>query len=105
MNTYQNDSDRIVVAKLVFYKIVDEVIMENKSLFVGKTYLNLKGDKTTKVEFVGNSVNLTIDVNVKYGKNIAQLAQKLQDDAKLMVEHITGFKVAKIDVNIVGMAA
>ncbi|MDF9866857.1 putative alkaline shock family protein YloU [Bacilli bacterium PM5-3] len=100
-----NLDDRAVISKVVFYKIVQQVIMENKDLFVDKSsYLKLKNDKSINVEFVKNNmVDVSIDVNVKFGKDIKKLVKALQDDIKMMIEHITDFKLNKVNVNVVGI--
>lgn len=101
----KNHNDIIKVADNVINKIVQEVIQENKNLFVDKTYLNLKNDKSIKVTVEQQTVTISLDVNVNYGRNINTLITELQKEIKTMVEHITEYQVSQVNMNIVGIEA
>jgi len=100
MNMQTND--RVILAKRVFYNIVDEVIVENRNMFNDKSYLKLRNNKAINIDFsADNQVSLSMDIEKKYAKNADVFATKLQDEIKLMIEHITGFKINEININMV----
>ena len=95
-------NDRVILAKRVFYNIVDEVIVENRNMFNDKSYLKLRNNKAINIDFsADNQVSLSMDIEKKYAKNADVFATKLQDEIKLMIEHITGFKINEININMV----
>lgn len=102
-NNIEGYNDLLTISKTVLYKIVQEVIMENKQLFIDKSYLKLKNDKTIDIDIKEEGVDVSIDVNVKYGKNVKELAERLQAEIKLMLEHLTEYKVDKVNIRIVGI--
>lgn len=97
-------SGQVSVAPIVFQKMIGEIIIDNKDLFIDKSYLKQKNDKKAVNVIVNNenkSVEITLDLNASYAKNINTIAVELQNDIKRFIENITGYTVEKIDINII----
>lgn len=61
---------------------------------------NAKGIKITMGEA---SVSIEIQLTVKYGVRITDVAAAVQENVKSSVEEMTGFAVEKVDVKVVGI--
>lgn len=57
-------------------------------------------DKAVKLDIKGDTIKVELKINVAYGKNIPELALKVQDTVTDEVKAITGMKVTKVDVEI-----
>ena len=63
---------------------------------------NAKGIKVVMGE---GSVTIEIQLGVKYGVRITDVAASVQENVKNAVEEMTGFTVEKVDVRVVGIKA
>lgn len=63
---------------------------------------NAKGIKVVMGE---RSVTIEIQLVVKYGVRITDVAASVQENVKNAVEEMTGFTVEKVDVRVVGIKA
>lgn len=63
---------------------------------------NAKGIKVVMGE---GSVTIEIQIFVKYGVRITDVAASVQENVKNAVEEMTGFTVEKVDVRVVGIKA
>lgn len=63
---------------------------------------NAKGIKVVMGE---GSVTIEIQLAVKYGVRITDVAASVQENVKNAVEEMTGFTVEKVDVRVVGIKA
>lgn len=63
---------------------------------------NSKGIKVVMGE---GSVTIEIQIVVKYGVRITDVAASVQENVKNAVEEMTGFTVEKVDVRVVGIKA
>ena len=63
---------------------------------------NAKGIKVVMGE---GSVTIEIQLVVKYGVRITDVAASVQENVKNAVEEMTGFTVEKVDVRVVGIKA
>lgn len=63
---------------------------------------NAKGIKVVMGE---GSVTIEIQIVVKYGVRITDVAASVQENVKNAVEEMTGFTVEKVDVRVVGIKA
>ncbi len=63
----------------------------------------LAGKKGLKLYFEKDGVYAEISVRVDYGYNVPEVAFKIQQSVKHNVEAMTKYKVAKVDVFVVGV--
>ena len=61
-------------------------------------------DKGVSVSMEGDHATITIEINVEYGINIYETAQKVQRVVKDAVESMAGLPVAAVNVSIAGIA-
>jgi uncharacterized alkaline shock family protein YloU len=66
------------------------------STLIGKRELN----KGVKVDVKEKSVNLEISIAVDIGATIIEVARKVQQEVKQVIESKTGMKVNRIDINV-----
>jgi len=95
---------QVTISKNVFYKMINQIIDDNKDLFIDKTYLRQKNDKKAVLIHVDErkkKVSIALDINASYAKNINELATTLQTDIKNELEHITEYNVSNVDINVV----
>lgn len=57
-------------------------------------------DKAVKLDIKGDTVKVELKINVAYGKNIPELALKVQNTITDEVKTLTGMNVTKVDVEI-----
>ena len=70
---------------------------------VGK--LGAKGlSKGIKLSVEGNSVDVELDLNIEYGKNIPATSRKVQEKVKSSVENMTGLGVSNVNIHIAGIS-
>lgn len=63
----------------------------------------LPGKKSFKLYFEKGGIYVDIAVNVDYGYNVPEVAFKIQQTVKHNVEAMTKYKIAKVDVRVVGV--
>ncbi len=63
----------------------------------------LAGKKGLKLYFEKNGIFADISVKMDYGYNVPEVAFKIQQTVKHNVEAMTKYKVAKVDVSVVGV--
>lgn len=61
--------------------------------------------KGIKAEAEEGEVSLELEVNLDYGKNCQQVGELIQREVKKAIEGMTGWKVGKVDVKVVGVNA
>ena len=59
--------------------------------------------KGVKIEVEDTKVKIFINLTVKFGYKLADVADQVQKKIKSLVETMTGLKVTQIDVNIIGI--
>jgi uncharacterized alkaline shock family protein YloU len=67
---------------------------------LGKKSLN----KGVKIQIIGKSVIADINVNIKYGYKIPEVAGKLQDAVVSAIESMTGLTVDSVNVHVGGVS-
>lgn len=61
------------------------------------------GERGVRVEMQGQKVNLDVNIVIKYGANIPQVAWAVQNEVRRAVEDMTGKKVGAVNVLIQGV--
>ena len=61
---------------------------------------NAASDNAVKLEILGNDVKVRLKVYIAYGKNIPEIALKIQNTVTDEVRFITGMNVLRVDVEI-----
>ena len=64
---------------------------------------NKKYSKGVKIELEGKKVTIDLDVNVKYGVRIPDIAWAAQNAVKSAVENMTGLDVVAVNINVQGI--
>ena len=59
--------------------------------------------KGVKVDVLDGVVTVSLMLNLKYGYNIKETTQKVQEKVKNAIETMTGFKVSDVNIRIVGI--
>ncbi|WP_423364681.1 Asp23/Gls24 family envelope stress response protein [Mycoplasma sp. P36-A1] len=96
--------NNITISDTVFSKMIGQIIIDNKMLFIDKNYLKQKQDKKAlKIDVDNNekAIKVTLDLNANYSNNISNTAAKLQTEIKTVIENMTGYAVKEININIV----
>ncbi|OGV18026.1 MAG: hypothetical protein A2X47_07850 [Lentisphaerae bacterium GWF2_38_69] len=57
-------------------------------------------DKAIKLDINGTDIKVDLKINVSYGKNIPELALKVQNTITDEVKTLTGMNVMKVDVEV-----
>ena len=56
-----------------------------------------------KAEIVDNNVSVDLALNLKYGYNIPETSEKVQDRVKTAIENMTGLQVIDVNIRIAGV--
>ena len=89
----------IAAAEIEGIKALSGTFSEEMLEIVGKKNFN----KGVKVEIVEETVVVDLCVIVDYGTKIHEVAVKVQENVKLAIESMTGFKVTAVNVLVEGI--
>ncbi|MDR3215300.1 MAG: hypothetical protein LBT75_03360 [Bacilli bacterium] len=92
--------DELFISTNVIHSIINEVINENKNLFLNKTHLNFKNKGISNIEIINEEVLINLVLNTNYAIDILKLVSTLQNDIKQMIEHITIYKIKDINIEL-----
>lgn len=59
--------------------------------------------KGVKVDVLEGIVTVTLKLNLKYGYNVMDICQKVQEKVKAAIENMTGLTVADVNIRIAGV--
>lgn len=62
---------------------------------------NLSKGITVKAE--GNSVSISLNLLIKFGRHIQEVATRVQKRVKTAIENMTGLNVTQININVMGV--
>lgn len=81
---------------------VDSMAGNITNELVGK--LGMKNlSKGVKVDVTEEHVSVDLSLNIKYGYNIPEVCEKVQDRVKTAIENMTGLTVLDVNVRIAGV--
>ena len=81
---------------------VDSMAGNITSELVGK--LGMKNlSKGVKVEVTEEHVSVDLSLNIKYGYNIPDVSERVQDRVKSAIENMTGLTVLDVNIRIAGV--
>jgi len=81
---------------------VDSMAGKITNELVGK--LGMKNlSKGVKVEVTEEHVSVDLSLNVKYGFNIPEVSEKVQEKVKAAIENMTGLTVLDVNIRIAGV--
>lgn len=89
----------IAAAEIEGIKSLSGTFSEEMMAMVGKKSFN----KGIKVEIIEDAVTVELSVIVDYGAKIHEVAVKVQENVKLAIESMTGFKVTAVNVLVEGI--
>ncbi len=105
---------RIVIADEVIATIAGTAALEVEGVCSMPTGTNNKGNlinwinkknysKDVEVEVVDNEIYVNISAVIKYGYNISNTSNELQEKIKSALELMTGMTVSEVNVSIIGV--
>lgn len=59
--------------------------------------------KGVKVDVLDGVVTVSLMLNLKYGYNIKETTQKVQEKVKAAIENMTGLEVADVNIRVAGV--
>ena len=92
------------IVKLATQEISGIASLSNKGFSVVKKLLNTSYHRGVVIEFgEDDDVYVDVFVNVLFGYSVKDVAFRVQENIKSSIESMTEFKVAAINVNVVGV--
>ena len=92
------------IVKLAAQEISGIASLSNKGFSVVKKLLNKSYHRGVVIEFgEDDDVYVDVFVNVLFGYSVKDVAFRVQENIKSSIESMTEFKVAAINVNVVGV--
>lgn len=93
--------------KSILNEIVSIALKESED--VGEIYLNAKQKKAKnknsnerlKIEIDNKVVSVSVDISVKNGCSVPEVASIIQENIKCRVETMTDYKIKDVNINIV----
>ncbi len=61
-----------------------------------------KFSKSVDVKLSNNKLGIAVDINVRYGKNVNAVIERLQDKIAKTIKDMTEYQCSSIDINVVG---
>lgn len=75
---------------------------------IAKDLIGKLGKKATskgvKVDVLENVAKVVVSLNIKYGYNVMEVSEKVQDKVKVAVENMTGLTVSDVNIRVAGVA-
>ena len=93
----------ISIVSLATQEISGIASISRKSVSVIKSALSKNINRGIIVEFEGNNAKIDVFVNVKFGCSVKDVAFRVQENIKSSVESMTEYKVAAVNVHVVGV--
>lgn len=94
-----------VLASIAKYAAMDvegvSSVAENATTLKGLLRKSFK--RPIVIELNDDTAYISIDISLKYGVQISDIAVKVQESVKNAVQNMTGVTVAKVNVNITGI--
>ena len=59
--------------------------------------------KGVKVDVLEGIVTVSLKLNLKYGYNVMDICQKVQEKVKAAIENMTGLEVADVNIRVAGV--
>lgn len=92
------------IVKLATQEISGIASLSNKGFSVVKRILNKSYHRGVIIEFgEDDDVYVDVFVNVLFGYSVKDVAFRVQENIKSSIESMTEFKVAAINVNVIGV--
>lgn len=95
----EEEAGLIALAKGVFETISQISIDEEENVCLVENTTMKKG---VQCKIANNKLNVAVEVKVKYGANVNQVCEKLQDRISSNVFQMTNLKCNLVDVKVVG---
>lgn len=111
--TVPQESGSVNISEDVIVSLVQNAVMEvdgvaGFAFTAGNELAELIGLKTVakgiKVQFEDSRIIIDIIITVKYGQNIVQVAQNVQDKVSSMIASTTGIDGNEVNVHVSGIA-
>ncbi len=114
MNTVQileKDGSNVAISQDVVTKLVEQIISEidGAELFTVEynaiTELVSKNPfaKAVKIEFLEDCISVSLNISVKFGKKIQEVAENVQEKIAQDIESFTGINVLSVNVTVVNL--
>lgn len=81
---------------------VDSMAGNITNELVGKLGMKILS-KGVKVDVTEEHVSVDLSLNIKYGYNIPEVSERVQERVKSAIENMTGFTVLDVNVKIAGV--
>ena len=110
--TLEDNRGEVVIADEVVAVIAGLAAMEVEGVAsmvgnVTKELISKIGKKSlakgVKVDILEGIVTVAINLNLKYGYNIMDISEKVQEKVKAAIENMTGLTVADVNIRVAGV--
>ena len=81
---------------------VDSMAGNITNELVGKLGMKILS-KGVKVDVTEEHVSVDLSLNIKYGYNIPEVSERVQERVKSAIENMTGLEVADVNIRIAGV--
>jgi len=108
MSEKANLTGQIKIADEVFANIVSAAVLEAEGVAgmggqAVSDYLRGKPAKGVKLSVIEENVKITLDIMVKSGTKIQEVALDVQQRVKTAIETMTGFEANEVNIQVVGL--
>lgn len=95
------NKDILIINQIIIKKIINQIFMEQSSLFTKKNYLKAKNDENIELDFNDNKVNITLSINEDYIIDQKIFGEIINKEIKDMVELFTNYSINNIVINFI----
>ncbi|SRR5690554_6752900 len=88
----------IAITKHAFELITSYTIEEDEDAFL----VSSKFSKPINVKINNNKLYISVDVNIKYGKNVNRIVDRLQEKIAKTIKDMTDYQSTSVDINVDG---
>ncbi|MDD2591392.1 MAG: Asp23/Gls24 family envelope stress response protein [Erysipelotrichaceae bacterium] len=99
MNVQTNDNSKIALSKVVFEAIIKSTLKEDSKAVLPEE--NALG-KYVSVKTTDNNLSINLDIKVKFGSNVNDVCERLQEKIFQNIYQMTEIKCYFIDIHVIG---
>ncbi len=88
----------IAITKHAFELITSYTIEEDEDA----SLVSSKFSKPINVKINNNKLYISVDVNIKYGKNVNRIVDRLQEKIAKTIKDMTDYQSTSVDINVDG---
>lgn len=107
----EKEGSQVLMSNDVVVKLIEQIIKEIDGAEIFNIEYNAIKElvakspfaKPMKIEFSQDSISVSVNISIVYGKKIQEIAEEVQEKITQEIEAFTGIKVSAVNVTVVNI--